>query len=118
MPPVCTIEVGISRVATSPITISCRLRKFPEKVGELLASTHLFATQNYLNNLRGTPPAKQVKWRAYAILAIRKCGVLYFQMDLDNRGCRVKLLHDGDGMHMLGSVITHAITNIKSAIVQ
>ena len=98
--------------ATCPVTVSF-LRKLPEKLGELLASTYLFATQNYLNNLHGTPPANTLKWRAYGILAIRATGVLYIQIDLDNDSCRVKLLHDGDGVFTLSAVLDHVVKNIK-----
>ena len=63
------------------------------------------ARVNYLNNLRGTPPANTLKWRAYGILAIRATGVLYIQMDLDNDSCRVKLLHDMLG-HMTNVIRT------------
>ena len=108
-PAVC---VGMNRGAACPVTVSF-LRKLPEKLGELLASTYLFATQNYLNNLHGTPPANTLKWRAYGILAIRATGVLYVQMDLDNDSCRVKLLHDSDGVFTLSAVLDHVVKNIK-----
>ena len=49
--------------------------------------------------------AKEVKWRAYD-----------FQIDLDSKGCCITLLHDGDGMRTLGSVIEYAVNNIKSCV--
>ena len=103
-PAVCAIEIGINREATCPVTVSL-LRKLPEKLDDLVASTYLFATQNYLNNLHGSPPANTLKWRAYGILAIRATGVLYIQIDLDNDSCRVKLLHDSDGVFTLSAVL-------------
>ena len=41
---VCAVEVGIHKEVTFPITIACTLKKWPDKVGELFASTYLFDT--------------------------------------------------------------------------
>ena len=41
---VVSIELGINKVATTPITVGRDLKMWPEKVGELLASMYMFGT--------------------------------------------------------------------------
>ena len=113
-PSICLIEIGIMKAATCVVGTASKLRKFPEKTGELLASTYLFATLNYLNHLSTTPPAKELKWTAYSILAVRSCGILYLKVDLNDKGCEVKCLYDGDNICKLGSIIEHAVKNITN----
>ena len=89
---ICTVEVRLDKGPTHPITVACSLRRWPEKVGELLASTFAFGT---LNRLRATPPPEEVRWKAYGLLAIRSTGCLLLEMQLNKDGCHVKLLHEG-----------------------
>ena len=92
---ICTVEVGLDKGPTHPITVACSLRRWPEKVGELLASMFAFGTLNYCNHLRATPPPEEVRWKAYGLLAIRSAGCLLLEMQLNKEGCHVKLLHEG-----------------------
>ena len=88
-------------------------QRLPEKLGELLMSTYLFATHHFLNRLQGSPTNEALRWRAYGILAIRMTGTLYIQMDLDNTDCRVQLLYDSDSLLSLSSILDHVVENMK-----
>ena len=105
---ICTVDKG----PTYPITVACSLRRWPEKVGELLASTFAFGTLNYCNRLRTTPPPEEVRWKAYGLLAIRSTGCLLLEMQLNKEGCHVKLLHEG-GFFSLAEALDYVITSIK-----
>ena len=52
---VCSVEVGVDKEATCPVTIAGEVKVWPEKMGELLASMYFFGTLNYLNNLLNMP---------------------------------------------------------------
>ena len=110
---ICTVEVGLDKGPTHPITVACSLRRWPEKVGELLASTFAFGTLNYCNRLRATPPPEEVRWKAYGLLAIRSTGCLLLEMQLNKEGCHVKLLHEG-GVFSLAEALDYVITSIKN----
>lgn len=69
---VCSLEVGKDKNDTCPITISGKMKVWPEKVGELLASMYTFGTLNFLNELNDIP--ERVYWTTYGILAVRATG--------------------------------------------
>ena len=65
---ICAVEVGISKMTTTPVTVGNELKMWPEKLGELLASMYMFGTLNYLNNLH--KPPESISWTAFGILAL------------------------------------------------
>lgn len=96
---VCAVEVGIHKEVTFPITIACTLKRWSDKVGELLASTYLFDTLNYVNSLKQLP--SKLQFRSYGLLAaIRTIGCIVVQFDMDSSGCHVKLFHEGGTFSM------------------
>jgi hypothetical protein len=56
------------------ILISCKMKRWPDKVGELLGSMYFFGTLKYLSTLTTIP--EKVKWETYGVLAIRSMGTL------------------------------------------
>ena len=110
---ICSVELGIQKDTTCPITISYEVTIWPEKVGELLASMYFFGTLNYLNNLRNTAntPAN-ILWTTYGLLAIRDTGCLVLKMTLDETRCCVQLMH---GVFTLELAIEYVVSSIKAA---
>ena len=91
-PIVCSIEVGgAGKYKTCEATA---MKRWPEKVGELMASMYLFSTLNYLNQLTGTPQI--LKFEVYGVLAICGVGSLLLKMTLDSTDCCVSLLYEGE----------------------
>ena len=88
---------------TTEVPIASELRRWPEIVGELMASMYLFGTLNFLNHLTGMPG--MVKFETYGVLAI---GSLLLKMTLDNTECRVSLIHEG-GTLALGNILEYVI---------
>ena len=105
---ICSVEVGISKGPTCPITISCARRVWPEKAGELLASMYLFGT---LNRLKAMP--NEISIVTYGILALRMTGCLVVRMELNRSGCSVQLLHEG-GIRSLGAAIQLVVAHLKA----
>ena len=56
-PNICCIEVGTVKTPTCSITIGGVVRKWPQKLGEVLASMYLFGALNYVNS----PPKSRVR---------------------------------------------------------
>ena len=81
---VVSIELGINKVATTPITVGRDLKMWPEKVGELLASMYMFGTLKHSNS---------ISWTTFGILAIHPTGFLILKMILNGDGCCVHLVH-------------------------
>ena len=82
---VVSIEVGLSKGPTFPVSVASRMRDWHQKVGELLASMYYFSTCNYLNSLHMLPEA--IQWTSYGILTIRSVGYIALRMVLDCTGC-------------------------------
>ena len=62
-----SIKVGdAGKYKTCEITIATAMKRWPEKVGELMASMYLFGTPKYLNQLTGTP--QMLKFKTYGVL--------------------------------------------------
>ena len=106
---VCAVEVGIHKEVTFPITIACMLKRWPDKVGELLASTYIFVTLNYVNSLKQLP--WKLQFRSYGMLAIRTIGCIVLQYDIDSSGCHVKLLHEG-GTFSMGNALEFIMKSV------
>ena len=87
---VVSIEVGMSKGPTFPVSVASRMRDWPQKIGELLASMYYFSTCNYLRTLPGA-----IQWTGYGILTIRSVGYIALRMVLDCTGCHVHLIHEG-----------------------
>ena len=47
--PVCCVEIGVGKPATCTISVDGVIRIWPKKIGELLASMHLFGVLDYTN---------------------------------------------------------------------
>ena len=105
---VVSIEVGMS---TFPVSVASRMRDWPQKVGELLASMYYFSTCNYLNSLHTLPGA--IQWTSYGILTIRSVGYIALRMVLDCTGCHVQLIHEGCPLS-LGSCISYISRRVAS----
>ena len=108
--PLCCIEVGIKKEATTPIVIGRSMKTWPEKLGELLASMYYFATCNYINNLRTLPVS--VNWSTYGVFTVRSMSCLILKMELDSGGCHVELLYEGTNLS-LGAAIEYVVQKIK-----
>ena len=104
------VELGIDRAATCTVTVAGQVKKWPEKIGELLASMYMFATLNYLNNLCQTPD--KLGWTTYGMFAIRHIGFIILKMTLDQTGCVVTLFREGT-MLDLGEAVAYLATCIK-----
>ena len=87
------VVIGISKGPTFPVAVASRLRDWPKKIGELLASMYYFGTCHYINRLKSIPAA--VTWKTYGILTTRSVGCIVLQMVLDSSGCHVELIHKG-----------------------
>ena len=107
----CAVEVGLAVSGTAALTIAGGVNKWPEMIGELLASMYFFGTLNYLNNLCHIPDS--IMWTTYGVLAVRSTGCIVLQMILDTTGCHVQLLHKS-GVLSLGSAIEYVVDHIST----
>ena len=99
---VVSIEVGMSKGPTFPVSVASRMRDWPQKIGELLASMYYFS---YLNSLRTLPGA--IQWTGYGILTIA------LRMVLDCTGCHVHLIHEGCPLS-LGSCLRYISRQVSN----
>ena len=105
---VCSVE------ATCTVTVAGEIKKWPEKLGELLASMYWFGTLNYLNNLRNMPTTDTIGWTTYGVFAIRTLGFMILRMKLDHTGCGVTLIQEG-AMPKLGSAMEYVVRVLKTS---
>ena len=105
LPVPCSMEIGdLGKQKTTEVPIASELKRWPEEVGELMASMYLFGTLNFLNHLTGMPG--MVKFETYGgVLVIRS---LLLKMTLDNTECRVSLIHEGETL-ALGNILEYVI---------
>ena len=68
------------------------MRMWPLKVGELLASMHVYGTLNYANSL---VDFTQPSFSVYGILIVRTIGCILVKMFVSSNGCQVSVLHEG-----------------------
>ena len=108
---VVSIEVEMSKGPTFPVSVASRMRDWPQKIGELLASMYYFSTCNYLNSLRTLPGA--IQWTGYGILTIRSVGYIALRMVLDCTGCHVHLIHEGCPLS-LGSCLRYISRQVSN----
>ena len=109
--PVCCIEGGIGKEATStiPLAVGGHINPWPEKLRELLASMYYFGTCNYINNLRSIPTT--VTWTAYGVFTVRSMSCIVIKMTLDKNRCCVHLLYEGSNL-TLGAAFAHVIEKL------
>ena len=89
---ICCVEVGVMRTPTCSFLLGGVMRMWPLKVGELLASMHVYGTLNYANSLVDfTQPSLSV----YGILIVRTIGCILVKMFVSSNGCQVSVLHEG-----------------------
>ena len=106
----CSVELGINKQPTTPVTIGNKVKMWPEKVGELLASMYMFGTLNYLNHLSGIPEC--ISWTTFGVLALRSIGCLVLRMEMELSGCSVHLVYEG-GAIALGSAVEFVVKCIN-----
>ena len=114
MTKVCSVEVGTVKDGTCAVTVAGKVKVWPEKLGELLASMYFFGTLNYLNNLLNMPD--QISFETYGLLAIRSIGCIVIQLAVDHTGCHVRLIHEG-GQFSLGSALEFVVAKVKKTCV-
>ena len=113
LPVLCSIEIGdLGKQKTTEVPIASELKRWPEKVGELMASMYLFGTLNFLNHLTGMPG--MVKFETYGVLAMRGVVSLLLKMTLDNTECRVSLIHE-EGTLALGNILEYVIKTVSGS---
>ena len=100
--PVCCVEIGVGKPATCTISVDGVMRIWPKKLGELLASMHLFGVLDYTNKLTGCP--ESVKVKVYGMLAVRSIGCMLLRMTVDEDGCCVQLIHEGGCLSMASAL--------------
>ena len=102
-----------SNGATCAVTVAGEVKKWPEKLGELLASMYWFATLNYLNNLCNMPTTDTISWTTYGVFAIRTIGFMILRMKLDHTGCVATPIQEGK-MSKLGSAMEYVGRMLKT----
>ena len=80
-PNICCIEVGTVKTPTCSITIGGVVQKWPQKLGEVLASMYLFGALNYVNSLTTTPD--KISFTALIMRSI------LLRLVVDDTGCNV-----------------------------
>ena len=105
----CSVEIGPAHTSTCGIAIATQVKRWPQKVGELLASMYLFGTLNYLNTLTIIP--QRIMWEIYGVFIMRGTGCILLKMTLSDTDCRVCLLFEG-GILSLGAVLEYVINVI------
>ena len=103
---------GLSKQLTTPVTIGNKVKMWPEKVGELLASMYMFGTLNYLNHLSGIPEC--ISWTTFGVLALHPIGCLVLRMEMKHSGCSVHLVHEG-GVLTLDAAVEFVVRCITGA---
>ena len=109
---VCSVEVGTAKDGTCAVTIGGEVKRWPDKLGELLASMYFFGTLNYLNNLLKMPD--KISFETYGVLVIRSIGCIVIQMVVDHTGSHIRLIHEG-GVLSLGSALEYVMAKLKTS---
>ena len=94
------------------MSVASRMRDWPQKIGELLASMYYFSTCNSLRTLPGA-----IQWTGYGILTIRSVGYIALRMVLDCTGCHVHLTHEGCPLS-LGSCLRYISRQVSNEHVE
>ena len=107
---VCCVEVGIQKETTFPLAVGTMQKRWPQKVGELLASMHYYGTLWYLNQFTNLPT--EVKWTAYGLFTLQSVGCLLLKMSQSKEDFLVELLHEG-GCLSLGTALEAVVQIMK-----
>ncbi|CAI8030761.1 hypothetical protein GBAR_LOCUS17452 [Geodia barretti] len=84
----------------------------PSKLGELLASTYLFASLHHLNSNYHNM-AHDPEWRAYGLLVIRGSGIIGIKMNLDNTRCKTTILFNKCSLKNLKDYLVYLIQAVQ-----
>lgn len=60
---ICAIKIGLGKQATATVSIANKVTKWPEKVGELLASMYAFGSINTQSNLQDVRIFPAFRWK-------------------------------------------------------